>query len=496
MTDNSTHLCGSEAPASTSDSPQYAVATPPKRVNLPLPREIRDQIYGYLLHHEFTEHSKYPESGRRDAGLPSSYKFHTNILAVNTEIGEEAREVLRSNDFVQVTTNWSVDEDLKALEVPIVCDLPHRNNHFDQLRIDYKLHVKSPEVRSNQDRKFVVVRSGLTKLCRFLQLYLLQCPTLVPVVLCETGIKKNRRRQITEALDKSSRFDSSIIVHDRIGKPLSEPAKRHLLEPFQNLIIGGQSMEINMMLPKHELAKFKLFMAPPVMNSLPMTWRLFELAHEMKAAADLRVLSGCITESSRLYRHTAFAMCNFPFLCTESETTVPDMLWDAGAWLGLVKEFFKRGNDQFQASFAELGKSVEFEAGFEKAMVFCWLTTLCGVAEGSHSGLQVMKHSFGQKKNFRAIMALHNSEWVADYFDHDVNYLRTLIPEDDDDETAAVPVVDKNKLSLFQLPPLIIDFPLPDGWSKPVDCFGFLDREMYEDMLSKGLLEDETFFTK
>ncbi|KAI7285508.1 hypothetical protein KC343_g1000 [Hortaea werneckii] len=509
MTDNSTQLCGGEAPANTSDSTQPAVPTPPKRVNFPLPRELRDQIYGYLLHHEYTERSTYPETDTRDARLPSCYKFHTNILAVNTQIGEEATEVLRSNDFVQVTTNWYLDEGLRPLEVPIVCDLAHRNGHFGHLRIDYKLHIESSEVPHAQERKFVVVRSGLTKLCRFLQFYLLQYPSDVPVVLYRTQSKEDRRRQIKLAPDEflRSTFNSSIVVHDRVGKPLSEPAKRQLLEPFQNLIIGGQSIEITTMLPEHELAKFELFMAPPVMNSLPITWRLFELAREIKAAADQRVLSGCITEARQLYRHIVFSIYDSP-LRTGREMTVPDMLCEfvlidtylclamidlttswpgiAGSWLVLADEIFMRGSDQFQASFPGRGESIEVVPGCERVMVFRWLAMLRAVAERRHSGLQAMKQGLEQKRDFRAIMALHNKEMVADYFDHDVNYLSSLIPEDEN--ITAIPIVDKSKLSLFRFPPLVFDFPLPEGWSKPAGWFGFLDKEMYQEMLSKELV--------
>ncbi|KAI7286924.1 hypothetical protein KC345_g912 [Hortaea werneckii] len=486
MADNPTHLCGGEVPASTLDFRQPPVATPPQRVNLPLPRELRDQIYGYLLHHEYTEYKWYPGSSAQDAKLPSAYKFHTSILAVNTQIREEATEVLRSNEFVQMTTNWSIDEDVKALEVPIVCDLAHRNNHFDHLRIDYKLHVKSLTVPHDQERKFVVDSSGLTKLCRFLQFYLLQCPSLVPVVLHEPESKEDRRRQIKITLDGFSKFNSSITVHDRVGKPLPEPAKRHLLEPFQHLIIGGQSMEINMMLPEHDLAKFKLFMAPPVMNSLPMTWRLFELAREIKAAADQRVLSGCTKEASQLDRHIAFTVGDFP-LRTGSEMTVPGRLCIAGAWLELAEEIFMRGNDQFQASFLEIRESVDIEPRCERAMVFRWLAMLHELAERQHSGLQAVKHGFEQNKNFRAIMACHNKERFADCFDQDVNYLRGLIPEDDN--ITAIPIFYRSELSLFrEIPPLVFDFALPEGCSKPVGWFGFLDKEMYQEMLNKGLV--------
>ncbi|KAI7221667.1 hypothetical protein KC333_g1576 [Hortaea werneckii] len=504
MTGNSTHLCGGEAPASTPDSPQPVVATPPKRVNLPLPRELRDQIYGYLLHHEFTEHSKYPESGRRDAGLPSSYKFHTSILAVNTEIGEEATEVLRSNDFVQVTMNWDVDEELKAIEAPIVCDLARRKAHFDHLRIDYKLHVKSLNILRSQERKFVVVRLGLIKLLRVLQLGLLGCPSVVPVVLYGTGSKDNRRLHVKKALDNYSEYNSSINVHDNVVKPLSTATKTHLLEPFRNLIIGGQSVELNKMLPKHVLATFKLFVAPPVMNSLPMMWRLFELAQGMRAVADRHVLNGCFTKALRLYQHILFAHSDVLFRM-ERAKTVPGVLcvlllvdtylchaavelstpesWPgyAGRWLGYAKALLEGNTDCYQAFFPA------FELGAPRQMAIEWLDMLCRLSTIQNAGLQATIRSILEPmKDFRAIMASNNREQVADYFDHDVNYLKTLVPEGDD--TAVIPIIDESKLSLFQLPPLILDFALPGEWSKPTDLHGFLDTELYELLLSGGLV--------
>ncbi|KAI7328676.1 hypothetical protein KC315_g6522 [Hortaea werneckii] len=512
MTDNSTHLSGDEAPASTSDSPQTAVATPPKRVNFPLPRELRDQIYGYLLHHEYTEHSKYAESSAQGVRLASSYKFHTSILAVNTQIGEEATEVLRSNDFVLVTMNWSLNKALKAFEVPIVCDLSYCNIQFGHLRIDYKLHAK-PGCMLQDERKFVVIRFGLIKLCKLLQYHHLGHPSFAPVVLHGIKDASNPHHPFIRAGGagyKRYKFGSSINVHDRVRKPLSRAKKRRLLEPFRNLIIGGQLMEIDKILPEPELANFKLFMAPPVVNSLPLTWCLLDLTREMKAAADQHVLTGCFTKASQLYGHTLRPLGQFE-LSTKKARTVPGVLcvlvlidiylcrammelstsWpgDAEEWLRYANATLSVNADLCQAFSPEFKiGSVEIKVGSARNMALFWLAMLCRVAERHRSGLQAIKYCFKRKENFRAIMALNDKEKVADYFDHDVNYLGTLIPEDDDDETATVPVVDKNKLSLFQLPPLIFDFPLPDGWSKPVDWFGFLDREMYEYMLNKGLV--------
>ncbi|KAI7356141.1 hypothetical protein KC354_g10530 [Hortaea werneckii] len=503
MTDNPKQVSG-EVPASMFDLSQPTMAAPPKQVNFPLPRELRDQIYGYLLHHEYTEHSKYPESSTQDAGLPSSYKFHTSILAVNTQICEEATEVLRSNNFVQVTINRNIEEeDLKALEVPIVCDLTYRDNQFDHLRIDYKLAIRS---KCDQERKFVVVRLGLVKFCKFLQHCLLRYLPLGPVVLHGREFKENDERQGIRASHRSCQFKSSIIMHDRIGNPLSMDTKRYLLEPFQNLIIGGQSMEINKILPERELAAFKLYVAPPVMNSLPMMWRSFELALEMKAEADQHVLTGHFTEASRLYRHilstvgeashreacgtmVLYVLCALVFvdtcLCMALIDLTSSQPMDAGRWLRYSQSVLGREDGIAQALFPDLKiDSVQVEVVYGRDVAIHWLSMLYGAARTESSGFFAATDYFEHKKKVRDIMTFINHAEIADYLDHDVKYLISLIPKNDG--TAVEQTFDKSKLSIFQLPPVIFNFPLPDGWSKPVGWFGFLDREMYEDMLSKG----------
>ncbi|KAI7514159.1 hypothetical protein KC347_g816 [Hortaea werneckii] len=484
MTDNPKKFSG-EVPASVSDLPQPTIAAPPKRVNFPLPRELRDKIYGYLHHHEYTEHSKYPESSTQDAGLPSSYRFFTSILAVNSQIGTEATEMLRSNEFVQVTINWDVDEDLEAFEVPIVCDLARRKAHFVHLRIDYKLHIRSLNILRSQERKFVVVRFGLIKVLKFLQSGLLGCPSLVPVVLHGTGFKDKRRHYVNKVQDDYSKYNSSITVYDNVVKPLSTASKTRLLEPFHNLIIGGQSVEINKILPKHELALFKLFVAPPVTNSLPIMWRLFELAQGLKAVADQHVFNGCNTKALRLYQHILFAHSDVLFRM-ERAKTVPGVL----CVLVLVDTYLCHAAVELSTPESwpgYAGRWLGYAMAVLEENIDCCHAFFPAFELGSHTGLHATIRSLLEPmKDFRAIMALNNKEQVADYFDHDVNYLKTLVPEDDD--TAAIPIIDKSRLSLFQLPPLILDFALPGGWSKPTDWHGFLDTELYELLLSRGLV--------
>ncbi|KAK5728776.1 hypothetical protein LTR15_001915 [Elasticomyces elasticus] len=57
----------------------------PLRGIFSLPRELRDQIYGYLLHHEHTKapqwhtrHPGIPSSVHRDKSVAHTYTFHPN----------------------------------------------------------------------------------------------------------------------------------------------------------------------------------------------------------------------------------------------------------------------------------------------------------------------------------------------------------------------------------------------------------------------------------
>lgn len=61
------------------------------RANFPLPRELRDHIYSYLLDsvHMRQVRFKDPKAVTDRAG--NGYQFHTNILAVNRAIHEEGQ---------------------------------------------------------------------------------------------------------------------------------------------------------------------------------------------------------------------------------------------------------------------------------------------------------------------------------------------------------------------------------------------------------------------
>lgn len=86
---------------------------PPRRPNSPLPRELRDKIYGYLLDGDYTRlerpatRSNTAEEFQGYVKTDNAYHFHTNVLAVNRTIHKETEELLyKRNIFVVVSYQW------------------------------------------------------------------------------------------------------------------------------------------------------------------------------------------------------------------------------------------------------------------------------------------------------------------------------------------------------------------------------------------------------
>ncbi|CZT23080.1 uncharacterized protein RCC_08790 [Ramularia collo-cygni] len=99
------------APSTSSD--MATLSKPPPRPlmrNFPLPRELRDHIYGYLLHADHAPHNNIPIThlpATPTFGRP--YSFSLEILRVNKKVGGEARETLHTpNTFITITTQYSI----------------------------------------------------------------------------------------------------------------------------------------------------------------------------------------------------------------------------------------------------------------------------------------------------------------------------------------------------------------------------------------------------
>jgi hypothetical protein len=99
-----------------------------------LPRELRDQVYNLVLHHEHIHEPPYhkrtqcakgkaSEKNFRHLSSAHTYRFHTSLLTVNRQLHEEASVVLKSNGFVVVSILWpNLPVCKHHLGVPIVTE--------------------------------------------------------------------------------------------------------------------------------------------------------------------------------------------------------------------------------------------------------------------------------------------------------------------------------------------------------------------------------------
>ncbi|RMY45264.1 hypothetical protein D0863_16076 [Hortaea werneckii] len=148
----------------------------PRTTFLVLPRELRDQIYGYLLNHEYTKMPPYhtrpavargrrSEANRRDLSVARTYRFHVNILAVNKQINKEASEELYDrNNFVVVSWKWEeLGDTLNSFDLPIITDnqtaVAKFKNHSLRLHLDY------PDV-DDPIESLLMLHSDLKVFCR------------------------------------------------------------------------------------------------------------------------------------------------------------------------------------------------------------------------------------------------------------------------------------------------------------------------------------------
>lgn len=124
------------------------MTTTPKIVDFPLPQELKDEIWSYLLDGQKLQRT--PPGGRQSDPhrcelthkWRPAYKFRTNILAVNKTIGGNASKFLiKRNTFVTIRYDCgALSTCLEHLQIPLVAwkNLPNFQNHAFELNIDWR----------------------------------------------------------------------------------------------------------------------------------------------------------------------------------------------------------------------------------------------------------------------------------------------------------------------------------------------------------------------
>lgn len=124
-----------------------AVNDPPStpRPDSPLPRELRDQVYGYLLDNKYTRVKRtfkpISMQALSDRGSKADH-FHTNILAVNRAINDEAEKLLHERNIFIVASYQCplLSKQIRdQVYVPIVTERHVCRMRHHSLRIQFKV---------------------------------------------------------------------------------------------------------------------------------------------------------------------------------------------------------------------------------------------------------------------------------------------------------------------------------------------------------------------
>ncbi|KAI6841120.1 hypothetical protein KC332_g1157 [Hortaea werneckii] len=308
----------------------------PRTTFLILPSELRDQIYGYLLSHEYTKMPPYhirpaaargrqSEANKRDMSAAHTYRFHVNILGVNKQLRKEATEELYGrNDFVVVSWRWEeLGETLHAFDLPIVTDNQAAVARFVKSENhSFRLHLDYPGVHEPVE-SLLMLHSDLKVFCRVVR--------YLGALLCWPAhfvIKQSKSagdcfgaysNHIVPALRTMIQINRVIAASE--AEAFNKKAK--LLAPLVDLRIAGQKLKVlrsqdgdTQIQHANVVDDLTNLAAPSLAWVKIVAWDLLDISLALMAAANKLCRDG---DYGRAYMHYESILIDVPrrhFLCT------------------------------------------------------------------------------------------------------------------------------------------------------------------------------------
>ena len=280
----------------------------PPRSNFPLPRELRDRVYDFLLDgkevkaapfkHRLELHTSAAKGRKRHASLANTYRFHTKILSANKAIAEEASEALyyRNNHFVLITHKWpSLVERKHADNIPIVCDgLPGILPKKISLRVS--LHHPNAAGTDWPICHFIMLWRDFTKFMTLLQWLFFELPAPIDLWIDAPGTGQPTRF----ALSLQSYHLPTVRTGLTFASLYTHRNKKFFLDActtLKGLVIPGHEVSIITNPPgRAELKEAKEHLSSTMgrrkAKASVMLWHIVDTARTLKASADDMLASG------------------------------------------------------------------------------------------------------------------------------------------------------------------------------------------------------------
>jgi hypothetical protein len=269
---------------------------PPKLLNFPLPRELRDKIYGYLLDGDYTRlerqtHAEYCEDFQKD----NAYHFYTNILGVNRIIRQEAEELLyKRNVFVVVSYQWPgiFHRTVSLFWMPMVSRKYAAKMKCHSLRIHVSpgaitLHKLTQGARKEAPlESFIILAKDLQAFCFLLQLTAASTEGPAISITTEPGEPASFEPE-NFANSKAKSMSLKCELRDTRYRAVDAALQYSLLAPLAVIIAPSQRVVFTGKIcnPK-EAESLKRTMSPTMVCQTALRWAYFERLTRAKELAD------------------------------------------------------------------------------------------------------------------------------------------------------------------------------------------------------------------
>ncbi|KAK3723014.1 hypothetical protein LTR37_002160 [Vermiconidia calcicola] len=279
--------------------------------NFPLPRELRDQIYAYLLNHQHVSEMPYytrskdqrgkcSESLERDISTANTYRFHPSILAVNGEMSEESKQVLLSNNFIVVSHICPALAYFKhRLGLTIVTE---NQAHIARFRHHVmRFHVQAPPGRLGLEKQrvesFLMIASNITEFCRLMQWMSYQGCSSARLLTRFRDMQPHDYCLHPQNVPTPAKPPSfKIQFQDRELMEQKPDVARALMSPLRHVIAGLQNVKIintpNSIQPL--VQSVICTMSPKTIWTVALAWDMVETLLNMKQKPEQLLMSGKI----------------------------------------------------------------------------------------------------------------------------------------------------------------------------------------------------------
>ncbi|KAK3676852.1 hypothetical protein LTR78_003056 [Recurvomyces mirabilis] len=296
--------------------------------NLPLPPELRDEIYSYLLQagavRHFSTGAETPISLRNMLSAAHTYRFEAALFGVNKRIARESQEFFRKhNRFVLLKYNSpSFEKQLHALDVPIVAMNPlHHPEASLEVTIFwpfgpyYTIHTDNGEAPPEEETGTVLML--LQDLPKLLSMLKFVCHYANGPITYITSA-----RSAPLQLERSLKRDLPIVSFEvlRTGGThhLSLAEETTVLQGIATVLGLGRHLELIgfKAVSASELEQIKLTVAPTLACLRGLLWERLDTMLAHKQDVDELALCGRLDLAARKYRFLLdFARCGSLWPC-------------------------------------------------------------------------------------------------------------------------------------------------------------------------------------